>query len=52
MSEEKEKLERQKELLIKKIKSQQKEKEEGLVYAKEVSRILTRLNHITAHSKK
>ena len=52
LTEEKEKLERQKQLLIKKIKSQQKQKEEGLVYAKEVSRMLNRLNQITAQSKK
>jgi len=35
----KEKLQRQKELLIKKIKAQQKEREEALVYAKEVRRV-------------
>jgi uncharacterized Zn finger protein len=38
---------RQKELLIKKIKSQQKEKEEGMIYTKEVSRVMGRLSQIT-----
>lgn len=47
LNEEKAKLLRQKELLIKKIKSQQKEKEEGMIYAKEVNRVLGRLNQIT-----
>jgi tRNA U34 5-carboxymethylaminomethyl modifying GTPase MnmE/TrmE len=47
LNEEKAKLQRQKDLLIKKIKSQQKEKEEGMIYAREVSRVLARLNQIT-----
>jgi len=45
---EKNKLVRQKDLLIKKIKSQQKEREEGLMYAREVTRITAMLNKLTA----
>jgi hypothetical protein len=45
---EKSKLLRQKDLLIKKIKSQQKEREEGLIYAREVTRITNMLNKLTA----
>jgi hypothetical protein len=48
LNDEKIKLSRQKDLLIKKIKNQQKEKEEGMIYAKEVTRILMKLNQITA----
>jgi hypothetical protein len=39
---------RQKDLLIKKIKAQQKEREEGLLYAREVARITAMLNKLTA----
>lgn len=49
---EKNKLGRQKELLIKKIKAQQKEREEGLVYARSVTRITTLLNKLTHHKDK
>lgn len=45
---EKSKLIRQKDLLIKKIKAQQKEREEGLIYAREVARITNMLNKLTA----
>jgi hypothetical protein len=41
-------LNRQKELLIKKIKSQQKEREEGLIYAREVNRVTAMLNKLAA----
>ena len=44
---ERNKLTRQKELLIKKIKAQQKEREEALIYAREVTRITNMLNKLT-----
>jgi hypothetical protein len=44
---ERDKLNHQKELLIKKIKSQQKEREEGLIYAREVNRVTSMLSKMT-----
>lgn len=44
---EKNKLTRQKQLLIKKIKAQQKERQEALIYARQVNRITNMLNKLT-----
>ena len=48
---EKTKLDHHKQLLIKKIKSQQKEKEEGLTHSREVNRIMNKLNKIIGSKK-